>query len=303
MLTEEQLKQFDKDGYIVLKHFYNSDQCTRMYQEAGKIVANVIKSGQLEKTPAYPYVSKGSEPTSEDFDYFEESAHDAKLFLNKNLLFLNKKEFAADSDVDPDAKAKVIRNQVNRIGHALHAVNQTFKEVTFTQEVKDVVKSIGFSKPVVLQSMYLMMESGLDQGHQTSTYVIVEPSKLVSFWVAVTECTFDNGCLEIIPGSHKKGGLKNKFIRNPNKQEYDAGKRYIYTEENPQYPEEEGFVKVPMEAGSVVLIDGFVVHRARQCKASEPCNTYAFHCYDSDKADFSKDNWMTYDEKTFLPLY
>jgi hypothetical protein len=295
MLTEEQLKQFDKDGYIVLKHFYNSDQCTRMYQEAGKIVANVIKSGELEKIPMYPYVSKGSEPTIEDFDYFEESAHDAKLFLNKKV-------FAADSNVDPDAKAKVIRNKVNRIGHALHAVNQTFKEITFTQEVKDVVKSIGFSKPVVLQSMYLMLESSSDQGHQTSTYVIVEPSKLVSFWAAVTECTEDNGCLEIIPGSHKKGGLKNKFIRNPNKQEYDAGKRYIYTEGNPQYPEE-GFVKVPLEAGDVVLIDGFVVHRASPCKVTEPCNTYAFHCYDSDKADFSEDNWMTYDENTFLPLY
>lgn len=295
MLSEEHLKQFEKDGYIVLKGFFNSDQCTRMYQESDKIIANVIKSGQLEKTPTYPYVSKGSEPTIEDFDYFEKSAHDIKLFLNK-------KEFAADSSVDPEAKAKVIRNQANRIAHALHAKNETFKEITFTQEVKDVVKSIGFQKPTVLQSMYMLRESSTDQGHQTSTYVIVEPSKLVSFWAAVTACTAENGCLEVIPGSHKKGGLKNKFIRNPNKQEADAGKRYIFTEENPQYPEE-GFVKVPMEAGSVVLIDGFVIHRSKPCKTTEPCNTYAFHCYDADKAEFSKDNWMTYDEKTFLPLY
>jgi len=299
MLTKDQLEKFNKDGYLVLENFFfNSEQCLRMYQEAGKIIEKVIDDEDLEQIPNFPFVSKGDTPTKAEFDYFEQSASDIKLFLNK-------KEFAAESHHDTEAKAKVIRKRANRLGHALHALNPCFREVTFCTEVKDVIKSIGFHKPIVCQSMYLMMQSPEGPsatGHQASTYVLVEPSKLVGFWSAVTDCTKENGCLEVIPGSHKKGGLKNRFIRNPNKDEFNAGKRFIYTEGKAQYPTE-GYVPITLKAGSILLLDGFTVHRASNCTASEPRNVYAFHVYDADVGKFSEQNWMKQNSKTFLPLY
>jgi len=284
-------------GFLVLENFFNSDQCLRMYQEAGKIIEKVIDDEDLEQIPTFPFVSKGDTPTKGEFDYFEQSASDIKLFLNK-------KEFAAESHHDTDAKARVLRKRANRLGHAMHALNPVFKDITFCKDVQEVIKSIGFHKPIVCQSMYLMMQSPEGPsatGHQGSTYVIVEPSKLVGFWSAVTDCTKENGCLEVIPGSHKKG-LKNKFIRNPNKDEFNKGKRFIYTEGKGDYPQD-GYVPITLKAGSVLLLDGFTVHRASNCTASEPRNVYAFHVYDADVGKFSEQNWMKQNNETFLPLY
>jgi len=298
MLSTEQIQQFEKDGFLVLENFFNSDQCTKMYQEAGKIIEKFIDTEDLEQVPTFPFVSKDETPSKSEYDYFEQSACDIKLFLNK-------KEFTADSHQDTQAKAQVIRKRANRIGHALHAQNPIFHEMTFSPEVKDVVKSLGFRKPIVCQSMFLMMqhpEGPSSIGHQSATFINVEPCKLVGFWIAVTDCTIENGCLEIIPGSHKEQVAKTKFVRNPNKSEYDEGKRFVYTEGKGDFPTQ-GYVPVPLKAGSLLLMDGFVMHRATNCMASEPRNVFAFHVYDSESAEFSKNNWLQFNDKTFQPLF
>lgn len=298
MLSEDQLNKFKNEGYLVIENFINSDQCSKLYDEAGKIIENVIDKEDLENVPVFPFIAKEKPPSKSDFEYFMESGTGVKLFLNKQ-------EFATESHTDTAARAKVIRRRANRIGHALHALNPVFKEVTFSGEVKDVVKSLDFEKPIVCQSMYLMMQSPVgptSTGHQTSSFVIVEPCKLVNFWIAVTDCTPDNGCLELIPGSHKKGAIENKFIRNPNQQEYNEGKLFVYTAENPKYEDNE-YKQVPLKPGSLLLMDGYLIHRATNCTVHDPRNVYAFHVYDSDKAKFSKKNWLKYSEDTFLPLF
>lgn len=297
-LTNDHLAQFEKDGYLVLDDFYTKDQCNQMYDEAGKIIEKVLTEEDLENVPVFPFVSKNAIPSKSDFDYFQKSACDVKLFLNKQ-------EFTLEPHAHASKMAQVMRKRANRIGHALHAKDDVFKQATINPNVQQVVKKIGFKKPIVCQSMYLMMQSPegpSGTGHQGSTYVIVEPSKLVGFWCAVTDCSKENGCLEVIPGSHKKVGLLNKFIKNPNEKEFNEGKRFVYTEQNPNYPTD-GFVQVPLKAGSIMLIDGLLVHRATNSTSDEPRNIYAFHVYDSDKAEFSKQNWMDYNKETFLPLY
>lgn len=294
-LSQAQLAQFEKDGFLVLEDFYTKEQCTQMYDEAGKIIEKVMAEEELESVPVFPFACKEQTPSKADFDYFQQSGADVKLFVNKP-------EFTMDPHAHAAKMAQVLRKRANRIGHALHAKNITFKQATLGEKVQAVMRQLGFVKPIVCQSMYLMMQSPEGMGHQGSTYVIVEPSKLVGFFAAVTDCHKDNGCLEVIPGSHKKVGLLNKFIKNPDEKEFNEGKRFIYTEPNPKYPTE-GFVPVPLKAGSVMLIDGFLVHRATNSKAEEPRNIYAFQVYDSDKAQFSKQNWMDFNKETFLPLY
>lgn len=298
MLSNEQIQQFERDGFLVLENFFNSDLCTKVYQEAGKIIEKFIDTQDLEQIPTFPFVSKSDTPSKFEYDYFEQSASDVKLFLNE-------KEFTADSHQDTQAKAQVIRKRANRIGHALHAQNPIFHEMTFSPEVKAVVKSLGFRKPIVCQSMFLMMQhpqGPSSVGHQSATFINVEPSKLVGFWIAVTDCTTENGCLEIIAGSHRDRVANTKFVRNPNQSEYNEGKRFVYTQGKSDLPTQ-GYVPVPLKAGSLLLMDGFVVHRATNCTSPEPRNVYAFHVYDSQSAQFSKDNWLQFNDKTFQPLF
>jgi hypothetical protein len=53
--------------------------------------------------------------------------------------------------------------------------------------------------------------------HQDGAYWPLEPMKVVTLWLAVDESTPDNGCVRVIPGSHKKKllGLRdNKTVDN-----------------------------------------------------------------------------------------
>jgi len=98
------------------------------------------------------------------------------------------------------------KNIFNKIGHALHALNPEFKKVTFGSNVKDVFKSLGYEKPVVCQSMYIFKQpyiGGEVQPHQDGSYLHVQPLKIAGVWIALEDCTLENGCLSFIPGSHK----------------------------------------------------------------------------------------------------
>lgn len=114
-----------------------------------------------------------------------------------------------------EAKAKEILEKndksvkiFNKIGHALHALNPVFKEITFDDQIKEIIKSIGYQKPIVCQSMYIFKQpfiGGEVQPHQDGSYLYTEPLKVTGIWIALEDCTSENGCLEFIPGSHKGG--------------------------------------------------------------------------------------------------
>jgi phytanoyl-CoA hydroxylase len=139
----------------------------------------------------------------------------------------------------------------NKIGHALHSLNPVFKEVTFDTNVMDVYKSIGFVKPIICQSMYIFKQphvGGEVSIHQDATFLHIEPIKLAGLWIALEDSTLQNGCLWFIPGSHKTQ-LTRRFIRNPNKEEFNAGKYLIYTDNMPEYDADQ-FVAAPVKAGN-----------------------------------------------------
>lgn len=244
----------------------------------------------------FPFLND-EEPSQESFDFFMNSAHGIRFFLNSPITEELPKDFMSKKDM--------IRFNGNRIGHALHAFNPIFKDFTFSQPMKDVIKSIKFKKPIVCQSMYLLKQNfkgSSECGHQAATYIHVEPpSKLVSLWMAIDDNSEKNGCLQFIPGSHKES-LQTKFIRNPCMEEFNQGKRLIYTNDSVKFDQNK-YVSVPLKSGDAILIHSLVVHKCLNCDKPNPRDIFAFHVYDSDNSTFSKDNWMEYNEETFLPLF
>jgi len=92
--------------------------------------------------------------------------------------------------------------------------------------------------------------------HQDTVYLKFEP-RIITCWLALTPATVENGCLKIIPGSHKWGDMPHKEKVDP----YSMLTRghYVSTEfdtSNATY--------VTLEAGEGLLIDTAVLH------ASEP---------------------------------
>ncbi len=105
-----------------------------------------------------------------------------------------------------------------------------------------------------MQSMYFVKPPQF-QGqawHQDEIYIPTRDRSLIGAWIAVDDATQDNGCLWIIPGSHKTGYLyPQREHENPD--EFDFA------------PESYGFderVEVPVEvkAGTLVFFNGYLLH-------------------------------------------
>jgi len=296
MLSGEQLTQYDRDGFLVLENFFPKEQCSKLSDEVDKIIENVLATQDLDKVSTYPFFSAIDQASKEDLDYFLNSGSKVRLFMNT-------KHLAVSGSATLASRVEEIRKNANKVGHALHAWNSVFREATFAQNVKDVVKSLNYTKPSVCQSMYILKQAFSEPdapGHQDSTYLQVEPDTLVGIWAAIGDSTPENGCLKFVPGSHKDG-LKRKYMRN--RDEKRAGSKALwYTADAPSY-DQSRFVSVPIKAGSAILINGKVVHKSTSSRSPSPRDVYAFHVYDDGRSAYSANNWMDYTPETFLPLF
>lgn len=90
--------------------------------------------------------------------------------------------------------------------------------------------------------------------HQDEIYIPTRDRSLIGAWIAVDDATKENGCLWIIPGSHRTGYLyPQKGHGTPD--EFDFA------------PESYGFdtsteVPVEVKAGTVVFFNGYLLHRS-----------------------------------------
>lgn len=79
---------------------------------------------------------------------------------NKNKYFLDSADkisyFYEEKAVGPKGELLVEPHlSLNKIGHALHELNDTFRRVTFDEKVKEVAFQLGFEEPAIVQSMYI----------------------------------------------------------------------------------------------------------------------------------------------------
>ena len=88
--------------------------------------------------------------------------------------------------------------------------------------------------------------------HQDTAYERVEPPKIVG-WLALTECTTENGCLRFIPGSHTWGPLRHVETGNPDSM-------LTHAHHVGEDIDESAAVDVELAAGEGVLFHYGVVH-------------------------------------------
>lgn len=154
-----------------------------------------------------------------------------------------------------------------------------------------------------MQSMVIFKHprvGGEVKPHQDATYLYCDPfyGKLLGFWIALDEASEENGCLHFLKGSHKKGKVYTRFVRNP-KKESDV----LFVHQGENCPEEVGeWVAAPAKPGDLVLIDGLVIHKSRENTSDKRRMAYTFHVVD-DKAKWSAENWLQPTEKgTFVKI-
>ena len=107
-----------------------------------------------------------------------------------------------------------------------------------------------------MQSMYFVKPPNF-QGqawHQDEIYIPTRDRSLIGAWIAVDDSTVENGCLYVIPGSHRPGYL---YPQRPheNPDEFDSAPESYGFDESAEVP-------VEVQAGTVVFFNGYLLHRS-----------------------------------------
>jgi len=202
----------------------------------------------------------------------------------KFVFFFEENAFNSDGTL-----VQVKELSINKIGHALHELNPVFKEFTHRGEIKQVATEImGLKMPVVCQSMVIFKNpkiGGFVSVHQDSSFLYTDPPSCNALWFALEDCTRDNGCLWVLPKSHKDP-IKTRFLKR------DDGSLY-YDPERQKLPQPNLSDYIPLEcsSGACVLLHGAIEHMSYENKSEHSRNVYTFHLVDAS-CKYASDNWL-----------
>ncbi|PVU96630.1 hypothetical protein BB559_002309 [Furculomyces boomerangus] len=275
-LIEETVNFFDKNGGAVIPNFLSAEEVKELRQEAAKMLSELDVS--THPMTVFSTGTAGKEHVGDK--YFLDSWNNISYFLEEGA-------------VNQEGKLVVDKERsVNKIGHGLHMVNDSFKRISCSDKIAQIAKGLGMKDPRVLQSMLIFKQpeiGGEVPPHQDSTFLYTDPPSARGFWFALEDCTLSNGCLEYLPGSHSVP-IRSRFVRKS--EGYGTTFEDLPVDEK-DIPEIDNSKYVPLEvkAGSLVLIHGNVLHRSSPNLSKDSRWIYTFHCIEGDYP-YDKKNWL-----------
>ncbi|MEJ5170119.1 MAG: phytanoyl-CoA dioxygenase family protein [Fimbriimonadales bacterium] len=118
--------------------------------------------------------------------------------------------------------------------------------------LREVLTELDGEEPLAVQTMFYFKPPGArgQAIHQDNWYLRAKPGNCLAAWLAIDRCDRENGCLQVVPGSHRLPLLCNV--------ESDTTKSFTGT----QVPLPDGaeIVDVEMEPGDVLFFDGHLIH-------------------------------------------
>ncbi|XP_036605068.1 phytanoyl-CoA dioxygenase domain-containing protein 1 isoform X2 [Trichosurus vulpecula] len=264
-LSSMQLRKFQEDGFLVLEGIFSTKECDIMREQIQKIIAEM-------EVPPHCRTEFSTQQEEQlraqgNTDYFLTSGDKIRFFFEKGV-FDKEGNF-----LFPPEKS------INKIGHALHALDPVFKSVTHSTQVQ--------------QPHF----GGEVTPHQDATFLHTEPlGRVLGVWIALEDATLENGCLWFIPGSHT-GGISRRMVRV--QANSVGGTNFIGSE--PVY-EDSRFIPTPIRKGGLILIHGEVVHKSELNHSIYSRHAYTFHIMESKGTHWSQDNWLQPTPELPFPL-
>lgn len=261
--------QINHDGFIVITEFWNSEEIINAFTETNAL----INGYQPENIHTFSTAT----PLQHTDQYFRESACDIRFFLEPDAL---------------DKSGKLVQPKelaINKIGHAVHILNSTFKALTFSEKTHFLAREILLMQEAVIPQSMLICKppkvGGAVKPHQDSTYMYTTPDTLVGFWIPLENATQENSCLWAIPGSHL-GDLQQKLEWDEKTQSH----QYINAKAKGEITS--AYIPLEMSAGSVLLFKGKLFHASKHNTSGKSRLAYSFHMYDAAKSKYDPKNWL-----------
>ncbi|MGL5817889.1 MAG: phytanoyl-CoA dioxygenase family protein [Phycicoccus sp.] len=141
--------------------------------------------------------------------------------------------------------------------HFPHKASTLMFDTLSQPAIVDVLTHVIGPNVKAMQSMLFIKASGKpgQAWHQDEFYIPTRDRSLLGAWIALDDATVENGCLWVIPGSHRHG------ILWPQHQQRDS--RFDCAGEATFFPySDDDSVPVEVKRGSIVFFNGYLLHRS-----------------------------------------
>ena len=152
----------------------------------------------------------------------------------------------------------------------VHSYSDFFERLPRTPALVDLVSAF-VGPDILLFRNTLMLKPGNHGSahglHQDSSYWHMEPATQVTVSIALSDATTENGCFQVIPGSHKSELRDWGVIHRADNKLTDRNDVDI-----------SGLTELPLGAGSAIFFDSKLVHGSGANTTPNPRNT-ALYAY------------------------
>jgi phytanoyl-CoA hydroxylase len=141
--------------------------------------------------------------------------------------------------------------------HFPHKISEVMLSTLNHPAMVDVLKAIIGPNVKCMQSMLFIKASGKpgQAWHQDEYFIPTRDRSLAGAWIAMDDATVENGCLWVLPGSHRRG------VIYPQHEHGDRRFDCSGESEGFEYTNDDA-VPVELKAGSVVVFNGYLLHRS-----------------------------------------
>jgi phytanoyl-CoA hydroxylase len=139
--------------------------------------------------------------------------------------------------------------------HFPHKLSELLRKTLAHPVVVDALTQLIGPNIKAMQSMLFIKSEGKpgQAWHQDELFIPTRDRSLTAAWIALDDATVENGCLWVLPGSHRPGVLY------PDRDHHDP--RFDCEVEAYDFPyRDEDAVPVEVSAGSVVVFNGYLLH-------------------------------------------
>jgi phytanoyl-CoA hydroxylase len=134
----------------------------------------------------------------------------------------------------------------------MHRWDEVSLQWMIDDRLDEVMTALLDRSPYAVQTMLYFKPPGArgQALHQDNFYLKAEPGTCVAAWMALDKVDQANGCLEVVPGSHRWPILCTE----------KADTKVSFTDVTVPLPDADAAVPVEMEAGDVLFFHGALVH-------------------------------------------
>jgi phytanoyl-CoA hydroxylase len=216
VLTAEQKSQYEQNGYLVFENLFEREEIDRLLTRLEDLVAGRVARPEGIFLQVEPSVQRG--------------------------------EAAAESPLNALRKVE-----------GLVAHDPVFYDFATAPRLLDRIADL-VGPDVKLFRDALMMKpahhGSAKPYHQDSAYWSIDPPELVSCWTALDDATLENGCMRVIPGSHRRGIMEHQHLAD-----YQVDEETL---------DRSGEVAVPLAAGGCLLFHSLLLHATSPNHSPQP---------------------------------